>query len=78
MAHLLPNLSAERVAQELVKLLETSDPVPALRMMQEDGVLSVILPEARRLDRVVKVGAELKDLGVGTVSAHRRIKRPGA
>jgi poly(A) polymerase len=52
LAHLLPNLSAERVAQELVKLLETSDPVPALRMTAEDGVLSVILPEARRLDRL--------------------------
>ncbi len=52
MAHLLPNLSAERVAQELVKLLETSDPVAALRMMQQDDVLSVILPEGRRLDRL--------------------------
>jgi poly(A) polymerase len=51
-AHLLPNLSAERVAQELVKLLETPDPIPALRMMQADGVLTVILPEARRLDRL--------------------------
>ena len=40
-AHLLPTLSAERVAQELVKLLETPDPVAALRMMQEDGVLAV-------------------------------------
>jgi len=55
MAHLLPNLSAERVAQELVKLLETSDPHAALRMMQEDGVLSVILPEARRLDRLRQI-----------------------
>jgi poly(A) polymerase len=52
LAHLLPNLSGERVAQELIKLLETSDPVAALRMMAEDGVLSVILPEARRLDRL--------------------------
>jgi poly(A) polymerase len=51
-AHLLPKLSAERVAQELVKLLETPNPMPALRMMQEDGVLAVILPEARRLDRL--------------------------
>jgi poly(A) polymerase len=51
-AHLLPNLSAERVAQELVKLLETSDPVAALRMMGEDGVLSIILPEVHRLDRL--------------------------
>jgi poly(A) polymerase len=52
MVHLLPSLSAERVAQELVKLLETPDPVPALQMMVEDGVLSIILPGARRLDRL--------------------------
>jgi poly(A) polymerase len=52
LAHLLPNLSAERVAQELVRLLEAPDPVPVLRMMAEDGVLSIILPEARRLDRL--------------------------
>jgi poly(A) polymerase len=51
-ADLLPSLSAERVAQELIKLLETPDPLPVLRMMQEDGVLAVILPEAQRLDRL--------------------------
>jgi poly(A) polymerase len=51
-AHLLPTLSAERVAQELVKLLETPNPIPALQMMQQDGVLAVILPEAGRLDRL--------------------------
>src|SRR5882672_1026949 len=36
MAHLLPTLSGERVSQELVKLLATPDPIPVLRMMQED------------------------------------------
>jgi len=51
-AHLLPSLSAERVAQELIKLLETPDPLPVLHMMQEDGVLAVILSEAQRLDRL--------------------------
>ena len=51
-AHLLPTLSGERVAQEFVKLLETRDPVAVLQMMQEDGVLAVALPEARRLDRL--------------------------
>jgi poly(A) polymerase len=51
-AHLLPTLSAERVAQEFVKLLETRDPIAALRMMQEDSVLAIVLPEARRLDRL--------------------------
>lgn len=51
-AHLLPSLSAERVAQELVRLLDAADPGAALAMMAEDGVLAVILPEARRLDRL--------------------------
>src|SRR6201993_2254189 len=37
-AHLLPSLSAERVSQELVKLLEAADPIAVLRMMQKDGV----------------------------------------
>ena len=54
-AHLLPRLSAERVAQELVKLLETTDPIRALRMMREDRVLDVILPEARRIDRLQQI-----------------------
>jgi poly(A) polymerase len=49
---LLASLSPERIAQEIGRLLETPDPVGALRMMQEDGVLGVILPEARRLDRL--------------------------
>ncbi|MBV9816087.1 MAG: CCA tRNA nucleotidyltransferase, partial [Alphaproteobacteria bacterium] len=52
MAVLLFNLSGERVAQELVRLLGTADPARALQMMAEDGVLVVVLPEARRLDRL--------------------------
>jgi poly(A) polymerase len=51
-APLLPTLSAERIAHELVRLLGVADPVPALRMMREDGVLAAILPEATRLDRL--------------------------
>ncbi len=51
-AHLLPTLSGERVAQEFVKLLETPDPMAALQMMRDDGVLAVALPEARRIDRL--------------------------
>jgi len=51
-AHLLPTLSGERVQQELIKLLEARDPTVALRMMQDDGVLAVVLPEARHLDRL--------------------------
>jgi len=52
LAHLLPNLSRERVAAELLKLLAAADPVPALRLMKEDGVLAQILPEAPRLDQL--------------------------
>lgn len=60
-AHLLPNLSIERIAQELVRLLETPDPVAALDMMREDGVLGVALPEASRLDRLRRlIGIEPK------------------
>jgi poly(A) polymerase len=54
-AYLLPNLSAERVAQEIIRILEAADPSAALEMMAEDGVLAVILPEARRLDRLQRL-----------------------
>jgi poly(A) polymerase len=49
---LLPTLSAERVAQEMLRLLGIAEPSRALEMMAKDGVLAVILPEARRLDRL--------------------------
>jgi len=52
---LLPKLSAERVAHELTGLLGVENPVPALRMMAQDGVLAAILPEATRLDRLEKL-----------------------
>ena len=52
---LLPTLSAERVAQEVLRLLAVADPVPALRMMREDEVLAAILPEATRLDRLERL-----------------------
>src|SRR5438067_2423121 len=51
----LPNPSAERVAQELIRLLAVPDPLPALRMMAEDGVLAAIVPEATRLDRLQRL-----------------------
>jgi poly(A) polymerase len=54
-AALLSQLSAERVAQELVRLLAAPDPVPALQMMAEDGVLPAILPEASGLDRLSRL-----------------------
>jgi poly(A) polymerase len=52
LAVLLPALSGERVAAETLKLLAAPDPLPTLRMMAEDGVIAVLLPELRRLDRL--------------------------
>src|SRR5712691_5264289 len=49
---LLSTLSAERVAGELLRLLAVPDPLATLRMMDEDGVLASVLPEASRLDRL--------------------------
>jgi poly(A) polymerase len=90
-AHLLPTLSAERVAQELVKLLETPDPRAVLRMTREDGVLAVVLPEARRLDRLgrlIEIEPEADPLrrlaalievdGEGAVALAARLRIPNA
>jgi poly(A) polymerase len=52
LAPLLPTLSAERVAAELLKLLAAPDPLPTLAMMREDGVLAVLLPDADTLERL--------------------------
>jgi poly(A) polymerase len=43
-------LSGERVAAETLKLLAAPEPLPVLRLMLEDGVLAVLLPEARGLE----------------------------
>jgi poly(A) polymerase len=55
LALLAANLSAERIQAELLKLLAAPDPLPALRIMGEDGVLGAILPEAARLDRLARL-----------------------
>ncbi|MDE1967425.1 MAG: CCA tRNA nucleotidyltransferase [Alphaproteobacteria bacterium] len=56
-ARLLPTLSAERVAAEILKLLAAPNPLPALRMMQTDGVLKRLLPEAGGLTRLRRLVA---------------------
>jgi len=40
LAQALPNLSRERVAAELMKLLAAPDPLPTLELMQEDSALT--------------------------------------
>jgi poly(A) polymerase len=51
----LRTLSAERVARELLRLIETPTPIRALKMMRADGVLAAILPEATRIDRLERL-----------------------
>src|SRR3984893_8583616 len=90
-AHLLPSLSGERVCQELVRLLATPDPIVVLQMMQEDGVLAVALPEARRLERLrqmIAIAPEPDPLrrlaalveveGEGAVALAARLRFPNA
>lgn len=48
---LLAELSAERVAKELLTLLAAEDPRPTVRLMSGAGVLGVILPETGDLAR---------------------------
>ena len=52
LAHLLPTLSGERVAAELLRLLAAEDPASVMRLMADDGVLEHFLPEARHLGRL--------------------------
>jgi poly(A) polymerase len=55
-------LSGERIAKELLRLLECSNPVPALRMMAASGILSELLPYALRLPRLEQlVGIEAEN-----------------
>src|SRR5437016_9398285 len=76
---LLPKLSAERVSQEFLRLLAVSDPVPALRMMAEDGVLAAILPEATRLDRLQRlIAIEPKPDALRRLGALTEVDRDGA
>ncbi len=69
----LENLSGERVQAELLKLLAAPDPVPALDLMVEHGVLSHVVPDARqdwrdRLSGLVAIETALEE-----ASAVRRL-----
>jgi poly(A) polymerase len=75
----LPSLSAERVGQELIRLLDAAGVVAAVQMMLEDGVLAAVLPEARRLDRLAQmVAAEPKPDPLRRLAALVEVDRDGA
>jgi poly(A) polymerase len=57
----LKTLSAERVAKELLRLLEAGNPTPVLRVMAATGILSELLPGALqlpRLERLMEIDAD--------------------
>ena len=54
----LATLSAERIAKELLRLLEAGNPAPVLRVMAATGILSKLLPGALQLPRLERL-AEL-------------------
>jgi poly(A) polymerase/tRNA nucleotidyltransferase (CCA-adding enzyme) len=55
-------LSAERVWAEVKKILAASDPVPALQLMDEAGVLPLVLPGADIARLAAMVGAPVDPL----------------
>jgi poly(A) polymerase len=57
----LKSLAAERVAKEMLRLLEAGNPTPVLRAMAATGILSELLPGALqlpRLERLVEIDAD--------------------
>ena len=56
----LAKLSGERIAQEMLRLLEAENPLPVLRVMAASGILAEILPGAldmARLERLCAIDA---------------------
>ena len=55
MAPLLPTLSGERIAKEILKLLAAPDPAAVLALMRQQAVLMHVLPEATHLERLARL-----------------------
>ncbi len=51
----LTSLSAERVRNELLKLVCAAEPIPVMRQMAATGILAVVLPERLAIDRLQKL-----------------------
>jgi poly(A) polymerase len=57
----LKTLSAERIAKEMLRLLEAGNPAPVLRVMAATGILGELLPGALnlpRLERLAEIDAD--------------------
>ncbi len=63
LAPLIPSLSVERIAHEIIKLLAAENPLPALRLMKDSGVINYFLPEAADYSRLQALLDTEKKLG---------------
>ena len=63
LAHFLPTLSGERVAGEILRLLGAIDPASVFELMQKDGVLAHVLPEAEHIHKLAVLAAIENELG---------------
>lgn len=70
-APMLAGLSAERVRREFLRLLQAPDPIPALRVMDEAGILVHLLPQPYCLARLSAL-VDLERAG-GETDAVRRL-----
>ena len=51
----LQQLSGERIAKEILRLLECVNPAPVLRVMAASGILNEVLPQASQLPRLERL-----------------------
>ncbi|HUY68864.1 MAG TPA: CCA tRNA nucleotidyltransferase [Alphaproteobacteria bacterium] len=79
LAHLLPQLSAERVWREIGKLLAAENPAPSWRLMGANGVLAQVLPDAADVARLEGLlAAEKKYEVAGAAQAGAALTRLAA
>jgi poly(A) polymerase len=51
----IARLSGERIQTEMLKLIEASDPIPALCLMSRSGVLAEVIPGPVAIDRLARL-----------------------
>jgi tRNA nucleotidyltransferase (CCA-adding enzyme) len=71
-ALLIEKVSAERIRDELSKILVAEDPSPAFQLLMDTGILSLILPEVARLRGVEQNCYHKDDVFVHTMEVIKR------
>ena len=74
MAPSLKKLSGERVCREILKLLASRDPVPSIKIMQADGVLSHCLTKSANLNRLERLIAIEKKISANIGSCNMNVE----